>query len=100
MKYVKVITLSLLLVPLLGNAQKKIKYKDLFPILNSKNYTEGEPQLKTFLSDIKNEDHANAHYHMGLILEKRFLEKDIWEILLLLPMLGIRPFKCSIRRSD
>ncbi len=76
MKFVKVITLGLVLVPLFGTAQK-IKYKELFPILNSKNYTEGEPNLLIFLKNPKNVEHANAHLQMGLILENRFAEKDI-----------------------
>lgn len=76
MKFSKLAFLALVLLPLLSSAQK-IKYKDLFPILNSGNYEEGEPQLKLFLSDSKNGDHANAHYQMGAILEKRFYDKDI-----------------------
>ncbi|MCP4460626.1 MAG: hypothetical protein GY816_21785 [Cytophagales bacterium] len=76
MKFIKVITFALVLVPIVCSAQK-VKYKDLFPMLNSKNYTDGEPQLLVFLKDPKNAEHANAHLQMGLILDKRFREKDI-----------------------
>lgn len=55
---------------------QKIKYKDLFPILDSKNWSDGGPQLRTFLSDPKNAEAANAHLQMGLMLEDRFLKMD------------------------
>ena len=60
----------------LGYGQK-IKYKDLFPLLSSKNWTEGGPQLKIFLNDPKNAEEANAHLQMGLMLEDQFNGLDI-----------------------
>ncbi|WP_420575604.1 hypothetical protein [Ekhidna sp.] len=60
-----------------GAQAQKIKYKNLYPLLEAKNYEEGIPQLKIFLSDEKNNDEANAHLQMGLWLEKRFLEYDV-----------------------
>lgn len=60
-----------------GAQAQKIKYKNLYPLLEAKNYDEGIPQLKIFLSDEKNNDEANAHLQMGLWLEKRFLEYDV-----------------------
>jgi len=76
MKFVKVITLALVLVPLFGSAQK-IKYKDIFPKLNSKNYSpELESQLMTFLRAAK-KPHPNGNYQLGLIYEKRFQEMDV-----------------------
>lgn len=55
---------------------QKIKYKDLFPILETKNWADGGPQLKAFLSDPKNAEAANAHLQMGLMLEDRFRSMD------------------------
>ena len=76
MKFVKVITLSLVLVPLIGTAQK-IKYKDIFPKLNAKSYSvELETQLMIFLEAAK-KPHPNANYHLGLIYETRFYKMDI-----------------------
>ncbi|MBV6647320.1 MAG: hypothetical protein KI790_17815, partial [Cyclobacteriaceae bacterium] len=63
------------LVPLMASAQK-IKYKDLFPLLEAKNYDDGEPQLIRFISEPKNANHPNANYHMALIMEKKMNERD------------------------
>jgi hypothetical protein len=60
-----------------GAQGQKIKYKNLYPLLEAKNYEEAIPQLKLFLSDEKNDDEANAHLQMGLWLEKRFLDYDV-----------------------
>ncbi len=55
---------------------QKIKYKDLFPTLNSKNWAEGGPQLITFLSDPKNAEEPNANLQLGLMMEDKFLKLD------------------------
>ncbi len=60
-----------------GLTAQKIKYKDLFPVLNSKNYAQGGPQLRQFLSDPKNAEEPNANLQMGLMLEDQFLKYDI-----------------------
>jgi len=53
------------------NAQK-IKYdKRIFPLVETGNYEYAEPLLKTFLSNDKNDDHANAHLHMGILYLKK-----------------------------
>ena len=56
---------------------QKIKYKDLFPILEAKNYEEGKPQLLLYLSDEKNQEEANPNLQMALMLEHYFLQYDI-----------------------
>ncbi len=56
---------------------QKVKYKDLFVLLNAKKYVEAEPFLKRFLSDPKNADHANGNFQMGLIYQFRAEENDI-----------------------
>ncbi len=55
---------------------QKIKYKDLFPTLNAKNWEQGGPQLKAFLSDPKNSDAPNANLQLGLMMEDKFLKLD------------------------
>ena len=63
-----ILLLSVLAFSLSSQAQK-IKYKDIFPILDSKNYDQGMPQLNTFLSDPKNAEHANANLQKALYYE-------------------------------
>ena len=60
-----------------GLHAQKVKYKDIFPDLEARKFNKGEPQLKTFLANEKNADHANANYQMGLIIETHFLLQDI-----------------------
>lgn len=55
---------------------QKIKYKDLFPTLSAKNWEQGGPQLKLFLSDPKNADEANANLQLGLMMEEAFYKQD------------------------
>jgi len=60
--------------PLFG---QKIKYKDLYVLLNAKKYDQAEPFLKRFLSDPKNADHPNANLQMGFTYEERSKKNDI-----------------------
>ncbi len=48
---------------------QKLKYKNIFPLLQAKNYAQGEPQLRQFLTDPKNQEEPNAHLQFGYILE-------------------------------
>ncbi len=50
---------------------QKIKYKDLYPLLDVQDYENALPNLKTFLANPKNADHANAHLQMATITELR-----------------------------
>jgi|GEM_PF-4622408 hypothetical protein len=45
---------------------QRIRYKNLFPILQSKDYKAAEPQLLQFLED--NDDEANAYFYLGEII--------------------------------
>ncbi|WP_296619583.1 hypothetical protein [Marivirga sp.] len=45
---------------------QRIRYKNLFPILQSKDFTSAEPQLLKFLED--NDDEANAYFYLGEII--------------------------------
>lgn len=57
---------------------QKVKYKDLFFLIHkSKKYADGEPFLRSFLSNPKNGDHANAHFQMGVIHEANANSKDV-----------------------
>ncbi len=73
----KSIVLLLFIALSISVSGQKIKYKDLFPILNAKNWAEGAPQLRAFLADPKNAEEANAHLQMGLMLEEQFLALDV-----------------------
>lgn len=53
-----------------SNAQR-VKYKDLFQLLDAKKYDQAEPFLKTFLRNPKNASHANAHLQMAKIYQER-----------------------------
>lgn len=51
-------------------AQKKIKYdKEVFPLLEAKNYDQAMPLLWEYLSDPKNADEPNANLQVGLYYE-------------------------------
>lgn len=51
-------------------AQKKIKYdKEIFPLIEAKNYDQAMPLLWQFLSDPKNAEQPNANLQVGLYYE-------------------------------
>ncbi len=56
---------------------QKIKYKDLFPLLESKNYAQGEPILRQYLANPKNEADPNANLQFAYILEMRADELNV-----------------------
>ncbi len=56
---------------------QKIKYKDLYPQLEAKNYKSAEPTLRVFLNDEKNADEANAHYQFAVLMDMYFMEGDV-----------------------
>ncbi|MDH5368374.1 MAG: hypothetical protein OEW67_15455, partial [Cyclobacteriaceae bacterium] len=56
---------------------QKVKYKDLFYLLNAKKYNDAEPFLKTFLKNPKNADHPNANFQMAIIYNEKYKIKDI-----------------------
>jgi hypothetical protein len=59
---------------LVAEAQK-VKYKDIFVWLSTKQYAEAEPFLKRYLKD--NDDNPNAFLYMGLIYEQNALKNDV-----------------------
>ncbi|MEJ0029665.1 MAG: hypothetical protein WDO15_04545 [Bacteroidota bacterium] len=54
---------------------QKIKYKDLFVLLDSRQYKDAEPFLRKYLKD--NTDNPNAHLYMGFILQEKCLKADV-----------------------
>jgi len=73
----KLFLLFIVTIPFLAEAQKKIKYKDLYPLLEEKNYIVAEEQLREFLANDKNLDEGNALYHMGLIFKDKYDRYDV-----------------------
>ncbi len=54
---------------------QKVKYKDLFGLLGSKQYEQAEPFLKRYLKD--NDDNPNAFLFMGIIFQEKATKNDI-----------------------
>jgi hypothetical protein len=54
---------------------QKIKYKDLFVLLNAKQYKEAEPFLKKYLKE--NQDNPHAFLSMGYIFEDKSTVNDV-----------------------
>lgn len=57
-----------------ANAQK-VKYKDIFGLLNTKQYEAAEPFLKKYL--VENDDNPNAFLYMGIIYQEKSLKEDV-----------------------
>jgi hypothetical protein len=54
---------------------QKVKYKDLFGLLSSKQYEQAEPFLKRYLKD--NDDNPNAFLYMGIIFQEKANKNDL-----------------------
>jgi len=54
---------------------QKIKYKDLFVLLNAKNYDQAEPFLRKFIA--QEPDHPNANFNFALFYQYILSNKDI-----------------------
>lgn len=54
---------------------QKVKYKDIYALLNTKQYQQAEPFLKAYLKE--NADNGNAHLFMGAIYEDKISNDDI-----------------------
>jgi phage anti-repressor protein len=55
---------------------QKVKYKDLFSLLSTRQYEVAEPLLKTYLKDPK-ENNPNAFLYMGIIYHEKALADDV-----------------------
>jgi hypothetical protein len=54
---------------------QKIKYKDLFVLLDSRQYGDAEPFLRKYLKE--NDDNPNAHLFMAFILQEKCQKGDV-----------------------
>jgi hypothetical protein len=54
---------------------QKVKYKDIFNLLNNKRYEEAEPFLKRYLKETN--DNPNAYLYMGLIYQEKSAKDDV-----------------------
>jgi hypothetical protein len=54
---------------------QKVKYKDLFGLLSSKQYEQAEPFLKRYLKG--NDDNPNAFLYMGIIFQEKANKNDV-----------------------
>lgn len=54
---------------------QKIKYKDVFGLLSTRQYEAAEPFLKKYLSE--NDDNPNAFLYMGIIYQEKSMKDDI-----------------------
>ncbi len=73
----KIAFLLLLLLPGMPTItlSQKVKYKDLYLLLNAKKYDDAQPFLYTFLT--QKPDFPNAHYQLGLLYEYKAYNTDI-----------------------
>jgi hypothetical protein len=64
----------LLLIASFSGFSQKVKYKDLFVLLNAKQYENAEPFLKKYLRE--NTDNPNAYLFMGIIYQDKAAKMD------------------------
>jgi hypothetical protein len=50
---------------------QKVKYKDIFPLIEKNDYDAAIPMINSFLKDSKNDEHANANLQLGLYHEQK-----------------------------
>ncbi|HEY0769095.1 MAG TPA: hypothetical protein VGD31_02085, partial [Sphingobacteriaceae bacterium] len=53
---------------------QKVKYKDIFQLLSSKQYEQAEPFLKRYLKD---GDESSAFLYMGIIYQEKATKTDV-----------------------
>ena len=65
----------LLLVLISAAYGQKVKYKDIYALLSTKQYEQAEPFLKQYLKE--NIDNPNAYLYMGFILQDKASKNDV-----------------------
>lgn len=70
---VRFFLLILIVSPAYG--QKKVKYKDIFALLSTKQYEQAEPFLRKYLKD--NDDEPSAYLFMGITFQEKALKTDV-----------------------
>ncbi|WP_425390832.1 hypothetical protein [Ekhidna sp.] len=73
---IKILFTTLLIIMSLGSTAQKLKYKDIYPYLKSKNYEKGIPQLKQYLAVGENSEEASPNLEMGIWLHERLKNID------------------------
>lgn len=63
-----------LLVAASAHAQK-VKYKDIWALLNTRQYDAAEPLLKRYLKE--NDDNPNAFLYMGILYQEKTVKDDV-----------------------
>ncbi|MEL6537110.1 MAG: hypothetical protein AAFQ98_16935 [Bacteroidota bacterium] len=58
-----------------AQAQRKIKYKDIFPVLQGQQWDQGEPLLRKYL--VQDPEDPNANLQMGLLLDHKAHQIDV-----------------------
>lgn len=71
------VLLLALFIPFCAALGQKVKYKELYPLLESRQYDLAIPLLRKYILDPKGQVNANAHLQMALYLEKVSMEQDI-----------------------
>jgi len=71
----KSVLLVLFVILSLTGWSQKVKYKDVFSLLSTRQYDQAEPFLKRYLQE--NNDNPNAYLYMGIILQERALKADV-----------------------
>lgn len=69
------IILLFLIAVVIPAAAQKVKYKDIYPLLSTKQYEQAEPFLKTYLKE--NLDNSNAFLYMGTIYQEKIANDDV-----------------------
>ena len=69
----KLILLLFFIIPA-ANGQK-VKYKDIFGLLSTKQYEPAEPFLKSYLKETT--DNPNAFLYMGMIYQEKAAKDDV-----------------------
>ena len=54
---------------------QKVKYKEIWALLNTKQYDAAEPFLRKYLQE--NTDNPNAFLYMGIIFQEKSLKEDV-----------------------
>ena len=63
------VLLLALFIPFCAALGQKVKYKELYPLLESRQYDLAIPLLRKYILDPKGQVNANAHLQMALYLE-------------------------------
>jgi phage anti-repressor protein len=75
MSIVRAITCIVLLIGSFDLQAQKVKYKDLYELLSTRQFETAEPILKRYLAETT--DNPNAFLYMGFILQEKSLKDDI-----------------------